>query len=158
MVAFEAALQLMNAGEKIEKLIMFDTFGPNLDLKSYNVKKNSSYITKFKDAFNIRKKFWTNKFLSKIYRTLGLPVPLAILLVEIERKNYQAIWSYYPTERLNADLHLIRSHLEPTGWYSDPVMGWKGIINGEIKTYEITGTHENFVESAELVNVLKKLI
>ncbi len=158
MVAFEAALQLIKAGEKIEKLIMFDTFGPNLDLKSYNVKKNSSYITKFKDAFNIRKKFWTNKFLSKVYRTLGLPVPLAILLVEIERKNYQAIWSYYPTERLNADLHLIRSHLEPTGWYSDPIMGWKGIINGEIKTYEITGTHENFIESAELVNVLKKLI
>jgi len=48
--------------------------------------------------------------------------------------------------------------VEPTGWSSDPVKGMKSIINGEIKTYEITGTHENFVESAELVNVLKKLI
>ena len=85
-------------------------------------------------------------------------MPLPVLLAEIERKNYQAIWKYYPRERYNGDLYLIRSKHEKNGWYSDPFMGWKGIINGEIKTFEITGTHENFIESPELVAVLKTII
>jgi amino acid adenylation domain-containing protein len=158
MIAFEAAIQLLKAGEKIDKLIMFDTFGPNLNLKSYTTERGRPFLTKIKTAFVVRGKNLINKFLAKIYRQLGLPVPLPILLKEIERKNYKAIWKYYPTERFTGDLHLIRSKLEPTGWYSDPVMGWKGIINGEIKTYQINGIHENFIESPELITVLKKLI
>lgn len=158
MIAFEAAIQLSKAGEKIDKLIMLDTFGPNLDLKSYSAQRGRSLFAKTKNAIKYRIKKWTNMFQARIYRELGLPVPLPILLKEIERKNYQAIWNYYPTGRFTGDLHLIRSKLEPTGWYSDPVMGWKGIINGEIKTYEINGTHENFIESPELITVLKKLI
>jgi amino acid adenylation domain-containing protein len=158
MIAFEAAIQLVKSGEKIDKLIMFDTFGPNLDLKSYTIERGRPFLSRVKAAFVIRGKNWINKFQARIYRELGLPVPLPILLKEIERKNYQAIWKYYPTERFSGDLHLVRSKLEPTGWYSDPVMGWKGIINGEIKTYEINGTHENFIESPELITVLKKII
>jgi thioesterase domain-containing protein/acyl carrier protein len=158
MIAFEVAIQLLKSGEKIDKLIMFDTFGPNLDLKSYNSERGRPFLAKIKNAFVVRGQNFINRVLTKIYRQLGLPVPLPILLKEIERKNYLAIWKYYPTERFTGDLHLVRSKLEPTGWYSDPVMGWKGIINGEIKTYEINGTHENFIESPELINVLKKII
>lgn len=158
MIAFEAALQLIKAGEKIDKLIMFDTFGPNLDLKSYTKVRGKPFLERLKSAFRVRSKNLINKFQARIYRELGLPVPLPILLKEIERKNYQAIWKYYPTERFTGDLHLVRSKIESTGWYSDPVMGWKGIINGEIKTYEIDGTHENFIESHELITVLKKII
>nr|BDT29344.1 hypothetical protein BHI3_28100 [Bacteriovorax sp. HI3] len=158
MIALEAAIQLMKAGEKIDKLIMFDTFGPNLDLRSYTSERGRPFLKRIKDAFQVRSKNLFNKFQAKIYRKLGLPVPLPILLIEIERKNYQAIWKYYPKERFKGDLYLVRSKLEPRGWYSDPVMGWKGIIDGEIKTFEITGTHENFIESPELVAVLKKLI
>lgn len=158
MIAFEAAIQLVKAGEKIDKIIMFDTFGPNLDLKSYTTERGQPFIKRLQSAIVVRGSRLINKFQARIYRQLGLPVPLPILLKEIERKNYQAIWKYYPTERFTGDLHLVRSKLEPTGWYSDPVMGWKGIINGEIKTYEINGTHENFIESPELITVLKKII
>ncbi|MBC7428212.1 MAG: amino acid adenylation domain-containing protein [Bacteriovorax sp.] len=158
MIALEVAFQLKKRGDTIDKLIMFDTFGPNLDLKSYNKKRKRPLFNKYKDALTIRSKNWLNKIQSKIYRTLGLPVPLSVLLIEIERKNYQAIWKYYPKERYSGELYLIRSRLESTGWYSDPVMGWNGIISGEIKTFEINGTHENFIESPELVVVLKKII
>ena len=157
LVAFEAALQLIRAGQKIDKLIMFDTFGPNLDLRTYNVRKRT-FWTKVKDSINLRRKFWTNALLSSFYRKLGLPVPLPILIQEIERKNYLALWSYYPSEKLSGDLHLIRSRMESTGWYSDPEMGWSGLVNGELKTYEISETHEKFIESPELVIELKKLI
>ncbi|MBC7714649.1 MAG: amino acid adenylation domain-containing protein [Rhizobacter sp.] len=158
MIALEVAILLTKRGDTIEKLIMFDTFGPNLDLKSYHKERKRPVFKKYRDALMIRSKNWLNKFQSKIYRNLGLPVPLSVLLIEIERKNYEAIWKYYPKERYNGDLYLIRSNIEPTGWYSDPAMGWKGIINGDIKTFEINGTHENFIESPELVVVLKKII
>ena len=158
MIAFEAAIQLSKAGEKIDKLIMFDTFGPNLDLKAYSKVRKRPLHEKLKSAVIIRGQKIFNKFQAAIYRVLGLPVPLPILLREIERKNYQAIWKYYPAESFSGDIDLIRSKLEPTGWYSDPVMGWKGIINGKIKTYEINGTHEDFIESPELINVLKTII
>lgn len=158
MIALEAAIQLMKDGHQIDKLIMFDTFGPNLDLKSYSTVRGKPFLTRIKNAFFIRGKNLLNKFQARIYRELGLPVPLPILLKEIERKNYQAIWKYYPSERFTGDLHLVRSKLEISGWYSDPIMGWKGIINGDIKTYEINGTHENFIESHELITVLKKII
>ncbi len=158
MIALEVAMQLKKRGDVIDKLIMFDTFGPNLDLKSYSSERKRPFIKKVKDAIEIRSKNLINRLVVKIYRTLGLPVPLAVLLTEIERKNYQAIWKYYPRERYNGELYLIRSKTEATGWYSDPVMGWKGIITGDIKTFEITGTHENFIESPELVAVLKTII
>lgn len=158
MIAFEAAIQLLKSGEKIDKLIMFDTFGPNLDLRSYTSERGRPFLARIKNAFTVRGKNLINRIQSTIYRQLGLPVPLPVLLKEIERKNYQSIWKYYPARRFTGDLHLVRSKLEPTGWYSDPAMGWKGIINGEIKTYEINGTHENFIESLELITVLKKII
>lgn len=158
MIALEAAIQLTKSGHKIEKLIMFDTFGPNLDLRSYSKERKTSLWVKIKGALAIRTKNNINRLQVFIYRTLGLQVPLPVLLVEIERKNYQAIWKYYPSERFIGDLYLVRSKAEATGWYSDPVMGWKGIIEGDIKTFEISGTHENFIESAELIPVLKKLI
>lgn len=158
MIAFEAAIQLIKSGEKIDKLIMFDTFGPNLDLRSYTKERGKPFLVRLKRAFFIRGRNLFNKFQTYFYRELGLHVPLPVLLREIERKNYQAIWKYFPTEPFAGDLHLVRSKIESTGWYSDPAMGWKGNISGEIKTYEINGTHENFIESQELITVLKNII
>ncbi|MBC7538416.1 MAG: amino acid adenylation domain-containing protein [Bacteriovorax sp.] len=158
MIALEVAIQLTKRGDAIEKLIMFDTFGPNLDLKSYSNELDRPFLSKIKNALSYRSKIIVNIVQSRIYRGLGLPVPMAILLVEIERKNFEAIWKYFPKEQYNGELHLVRSTLKPTGWYSDPVMGWKGVIRGEIKTFEIDSTHENFIESPELVAVLTKLI
>lgn len=158
MIAYEVAIQLVNSGDNIEKLIMFDTFGPNLDLKAYSSNIPKPMFTRLKASIVRRVEGLLMKIKTTIFRSLGLQVPLKTLLVEIERKNYQALWKYFPKVVFKGNLHLIRSKSELTGWYSDPVMGWKDIIKGEIKTYEIEGTHENFIESSELITVIKKIL
>lgn len=158
MIAYEVATQLVRGGDSIEKLIMFDTFGPNLDLKAYVTNRSHPLLYRLKASFIRRMTNSVSVFKSRIYRSLGLKVPLKTLLVELERQNYLALWSYFPRETFHGNLYLIRSKTEESGWYSDPVMGWKGIIHGEIKTFEIDGTHENFIESSELITVIKKII
>jgi amino acid adenylation domain-containing protein len=158
MIAFEVAIQLVKAGDKVDKLIMFDTFGPNLDLEKYESQTKKPFFKRLKSSFFRRLEGFVAKAQSRLYRKLGIPVPLKVLLVEIERKNYSAIWNYWPKEHFHGDLHLVRSNSAASGFYSDPVMGWNGIIQGEIITYQIEGTHENFIESSELVSVVKKII
>ena len=158
MIAYEVATQLSKSGDKIEKLIMFDTFGPSLDLKAYDADLPRPFLARLKASFYRRLEGMLMKIKTSFLRTLGLQVPLKTLLVEIERKNYNALWNYTPQVKFKGDLYLIRSKTERTGWYSDPVMGWKDIIEGEIKTYEIEGTHENFIESSELITVIKKIL
>ncbi|WP_142409118.1 non-ribosomal peptide synthetase [Bacteriovorax stolpii] len=158
MVAFEAAIQLMDAGEKIEKLIMFDTFGPNLDLQNYVAKDERTFLEKVKSALLIKSKnFFLNSQIA-VCRFFGKLPPLPALLHEIESTNYKALWKYYPKKRYEGDIDLIRANVENVGWYSDPLLGWDGIVKGEIRTYEISASHEKFIESPELIAVLKKLI
>jgi amino acid adenylation domain-containing protein len=158
LIAFELALQLKRNGDMIEKVILLDTFGPNLNLKSYRSNRKESFIKRIKSAALIKLKNLLTKIQSRIFRAINIPVPLPILLIEIERKNYEALWNYIPKEQYNGDLHLVRAKIESTGWYSDPVMGWGNCTTGKINTYEINANHTNFLECPELIKVLKGLI
>lgn len=152
MVAFEVARQLKAEGQPIDKLIMFDTFGPDINIKSYD-KSERSFWKNFKISFFYRKKSFLNKLRMFILKSLGLPVPLEIRLFDMEMNNYKALWKYKP-QKYRGDLYLIRAKLKDSGWYSDPLMGWGNTIEGEIKTYEIEGKHSEFIESPELGKVL----
>jgi amino acid adenylation domain-containing protein len=158
MIAFEVAVQLINRGEKIEKLIMFDTFGPNLNLKSYckDGQNKKNFFKRICNGITYRSKVTINSLQVNVMRALGLIIPLSALLFHIESQNYKAIWKYRP-KHYKGDLYLLRSK-HSDGWYSDPVMGWKGIIDGAIRTFEIEGVHANFIESPELPIVLRSLI
>ena len=109
VLAFEVALQLQNAGDKIEKLVMFDTFGPNLNLKSYDINKDYNFYSKIKKTVSYRSKIFLNTIQVKFFRNLGITVPMSMLLTEIERKNYLALWKYKPAGQYSGELHLVRS-------------------------------------------------
>lgn len=161
LLAFEVAHQLEAMGDKVEKIIMFDTFGPNFDLKNYGNENDDSSKSKLANSFDslaYRIKFFFNKLQMKFMSSLNLNIPLVVLLREIERCNYQAIWKYRPNAKLNTNLELIRARIQPNSWYADPHLGWDGLIRGKINIYEIDGNHHDFIESPELVKVLKKLI
>lgn len=156
MIAFEVARQLQLQGDAVERLIMFDTFGPNLRLQNYSNEMVSGFWTRAKTSLSYRLGLITVAFQKAVHRFMGMQIPLQILLKTIERENYKALWQYRPMQ-YEGDLHLIRSN-SAHGWYSDPVMGWKGIIKGKIHTYRINGSHADFIESPQLVDVLSKLI
>lgn len=155
-LAFEVARQLTELGDSVEKLIMFDTFGPNINIKSYDPAERS-FFKDLKISLEYRGKSLLNKVRTLLFNALGMPIPLSILLFNLELNNYKALWKYRP-QKYKGDLHLIRAKGRETGWYSDPLMGWKDTIEGQISTYEISGSHGDFIESPEINRVLATLL
>jgi pimeloyl-ACP methyl ester carboxylesterase len=155
-IAFEVAQQLTLQGETIEKLVMFDTFGPNINIKVYD-KSDRSFWQNLKISFFYRRKTFTNKVKVKFLNLFNQRIPLEIRLFNLEMNNYQALWKYRP-QIYSGDLHIIRAKMKSAGWYSDPLMGWSETIIGKIETYEIEGNHNDFIESPELCKVFAKLL
>lgn len=156
MIALEVAQQLLAAGEKIEKLIMFDTFGPDINIRSYD-KSERSFLKNLKISLYYRRRAVVNKLIVKCLKFLHLPVPLEVRLFDTEMNNYRALWKYRP-RKYAGDLHLIRAKQRREGWYSDPVMGWENTIDGKITTVEIDGKHGSFMEGPELGNALVSIL
>ncbi len=156
MIALEVAQQLTRQGDKIEKLVMFDTFGPKVNIKSYD-ESERNFWKNLKISFFYRKKTFVNKLRVKLLNVLGLPIPLEIRLFDVEMNNYSALWKYQ-AQKYSGDLHLIRAQIRPSGWYSDPLMGWADTIQGKVTTYEIDGSHGDFIESPDLFKVFSKLV
>jgi amino acid adenylation domain-containing protein len=155
-IALEVAQQLKKQGEEVEKLVMFDTFGPNINIRSYD-KKTRTFWKNILISLSYRKKKYSYKFKEAMLNLIGVPLPLEIRLFNVEVNNYKALWKY-KAKKYNGDLYLIRAPMSDTGWYSDPRMGWSGIIQGNINTYHIEGTHSDFIESTELCTALSKLV
>ena len=156
VVAFEVAQQLRAQGAVVEKIVMFDTFGPRSNMKSFNTTKRSLF-EKIKSAFEYRKKVYYHRFKMKVLKKFGISIPLEMNLFEIELNNYSALWKYKPSV-YHGDIHIIRAPLAEFGWYSDPQMGWGSVVKGKIKTFHINGNHSNFIESPELTKVLSGLL
>ena len=156
LVALEVAQILKQRGEMVEKLIMLDTFGPNLHLENYEKHIGSGFTRRIYNALKYRKRLLITNIQCAFHRSMGGVVPLPLLIKQIERENYKAIWKYKPLP-YTGELYLIRSN-SAFGWYSDPVMGWKGIIKGDIKTFRIEGGHSDFIEAPQLSTVLSHLI
>ncbi len=155
-IALEVAQQLTRNGEEIEKIVMFDTFGPNINIKRFD-KNQRSFWKNLRISFSYRRQVLINKCRVKILGLLALPIPLEIRLFNIEMNNYHALWKYQ-AQSYNGDIHVIRAKMKISGWYSDPLMGWAGTITGKVHTYEISGTHSDFIESPELCRVFSKLV
>jgi amino acid adenylation domain-containing protein len=157
LIAFEVASRLKAAGDEIEQLIMFDTFGPNLDLKKYSSNKNQNYFSEKWFSFKYQVKVKLTELVVRFCDVFKIQIPLTTRLFEVESKNYQALWKY-KANSYDGDIDIIRSQLTSEGWYSDLNMGWKGIVTGKIKTHQINGSHEGFIESPELIGTLANII
>lgn len=159
LIAFEVARQLEELGEHVERIIMFDTFGPRFKLKNYNENSllKNNLVKKAKSLFS-RIGYLFNTFEYHAFRLFGFNIPLRILLREVEMSNYKALWSYRPQSFIRSDIHLIRAKVVKNSWYSDPNLGWNGLTSGQIVTYEINGKHDSFIESPEFKSVLKKIL
>lgn len=157
IVALEVARLLKLSGDEVYPIIMFDTFGPMFDLKEYESTEKISFFEKIKRSFNYRSKYFMNNLHYQFCLLMGRKVPLKVLVTIMEKVNYQAIWSYKASV-YEGDIILIRSKMREKGWYSDPYLGWKKAIKGQIETHEIEGHHNEFIEAPEMIGVLKEIL
>ena len=152
LIAFEVAQQLLSQGDQIERLVLLDTFGPDVNIQKYD-KNERSFIENISISFRYRVKIIMNRIQKSFYHGLGLSVPLEIRLFDAEVSNYKALWKYRP-KQYTGNIELIRAKIKPSGWYSDPHMGWSNTILGHINITEIDGQHRSFIESPQLGQVL----
>lgn len=117
MIAYEVAQQLALIGDKIEKIIMVDTFGP----------KSESFWIKLRNKIYYKRRSMFNRLITKLFKALELPIPHNFELFEMEEKNFHAPRKYKP-KKIEGDIHLVT-----TGRFSDPKLGWGNMVMGKIE-------------------------
>lgn len=146
-IALEVARELQNRGHKVESIIMFDTFGPNLEIKE---RKKIDLSKRISESLLWRMRKLADFCVSSIYRKLKLKLPHKFRYRHIELMNYKLLFSHSP-KPYKGRVDLIRAPQISGLSYADPYLGWKGILDtSKLRCYEIQGTHENIVESSEL--------
>lgn len=160
-IAFETALQLKRKGEKVNLLILFDTFGPNLQTTEGKKQARFGHIFDQMNGLSIGgqlsllavKVMNKVEFHNKIKKCEAClqnrePLPLELRLWYIEQQNYKAL-NNYAFKPYDDEILLLRSDMEKKGWYSDPKRGWEGIATTLI-IRSVPGTHETLIEQPEL--------
>lgn len=155
LVALETAKLLQEAGEKVESVIMLDTFGPDADFTGYRSQGSYWKSLIFSLKWRVRKQLVRAQ--SALLKVLGLPIPHEIRHFRIEVLNYEAIWSHTPNI-YGGDIDLIRAPLADNGWYRQKDMGWGKVVKGEIRTHIVEGRHEDFVEAPGLPKALENVL
>jgi len=62
----------------------------------------------------------------------------------VQQANLAALWRYVP-EEYPADVVLFRALDDPDADFSDPTMGWRATVQGEIEVIDAPGTHNSLV-------------
>ena len=124
-IAFEAAQQLVEKGHQVDKLIVYDTFGPGINLRGWTLEKLMTVIAR------------------RLKRKPKIQQPT--LIDQIGDHNYN-IWLNYKAKPFNGNLSIIRGKKTWLGWRSDPYIGWKSFIKGHIEVREINAPHNKFIE------------
>ncbi len=152
-LALEAARILQKAGEEVADIIMFDTFGPDINLKNYST-GTRGYIDNLKIMIPYRLKQINYTLRAKFLRFFGLTIPHNIRHFFVELKNYSAIYKYKPS-KFDGGITLFKVPTTEEGIYSDPKLGWGNSLKGELTLYEVEGEHNNIIEAPGLPRALK---
>ena len=154
-IALEVASQLKSRGHEVSSVIMFDTFGPNLAVKE---RYKQSLYKRLLESILWRSRKLADLIVSKFYRSLDLKLPHKFRYRHIELKNYKLLFSH-KAKAYDGRVDLIRAPQMQGVSYEDPFLGWKGVLDIEkLNCYEITGTHENIVESKELPQKVEDIL
>jgi len=155
-LAFEAAVQLLQTNQSVHKIILFDTFGPEIDIREYDL-QTSSQIRKF--VHKIQMGLTKTKFsiMNFFYQVLNKELTLENLAAQIQLQNYEALL-HYRTSTYLGDIYLIRSHTTSSGIYKDPYLGWRQTVKGKINVFEINAEHDTFLENPDFKKIFADLI
>jgi thioesterase domain-containing protein/acyl carrier protein len=147
LIALAVANELYAKDVEVEKLIMFDTSGPCINYISYIpvLQRLGNYLESFVYRAT---SYIKEKQISKIERKGGF-IPHNLRYFRIEKNNFKCIREH-EVGQYAGDLILFRSPLKNKGYYSDPLLGWEGVVLGEIKTRIFDVDHKTFVENKQV--------
>ena len=160
-LAFEMSRQLLQQGEKVDQLILFDCNGPNsikrlpfsqrtiIHFNNLLEKKHDYIIEKavaWKRWLQQDSQYNFQKLSAKVFQNFNLPLSLRLHSILIEDRNEQASRNHQP-QFYPGKITLMRSNeaLGGVGLERDKYLGWKDLV-GQIDIYHVPGHHFSMLE------------
>ena len=160
-LAFEMSRQLHQQGEKVDKLILFDSNGPNCNKRSpfsqrtiihFNnlLEKKHNYIIEkavaWKRWLQQDSQYNFQKLSVKVLRNFNLTLSLRQHNIFIEDRNEQASRNHHP-QFYPGKVILMRAEgiLGGVGLKRDEHLGWKNLVE-QIDVYHVPGHHFSMLE------------
>ncbi|MGL5874898.1 MAG: non-ribosomal peptide synthetase [Xenococcaceae cyanobacterium] len=172
-IALEMAQQLRQQGERVDRLIFFDCRGENcfkrLPLKQrikihvenlwtkkhhYIIERAIDWQRWLKDKF----KFSLQKKAIRIFKKLGLSLPLTLRNAAIEELNFRASRIYQP-KFYKGKILLLRAieWLGGVGCEIDEQLGWGDLAGEGVKIYDVPGNHFTIFDEPHVRQLAKVL-
>jgi amino acid adenylation domain-containing protein len=171
-IAYEMCQQLIDAGEEVGLLALFDAYGPDYprllstsnklqykisthlnSLKQYDFQGKLGY---FRRRIYKRAGIIYSHILSYGYKALKLPIPHTIRYNVVRESLNKAVDRYSP-KAYPGRITLFRASVQPKHIISDPYLGWKELAIGGIEVEEITGNHNSILRPPHLLNLTARL-
>jgi len=163
IVALEMAQQLRAVGERVGLLAMFDSWGPTWFSPEHMPKASArlsrriaGHVQRLKregiseELRLLLRRGWgriegnAKKLACRVLRATGAELPHNLRYFYVEQANLAALRRYVPKE-YPADVVLFRALDDPDADFSDPTMGWRATVQGEIEVIDAPGTHNSLV-------------
>jgi len=159
VTALDIAKKMTEAGLSVERVVMFDSFGPHLEITNHDIPKTTqnSRLTRIKDFTQYKLKMLSSRIAPPIYSALNLQLPHKIRYQWIENNNFKLMAMRNPVD-YTGPVTLIRAPLQNTGPYSDPNLGWGKTITGKLSIHLVEGDHHNIVESETSMSLFSDLL
>ncbi|CBL44151.1 Probable peptide synthetase protein [gamma proteobacterium HdN1] len=156
LLALEVARLLVEEGEQVARLMLFDTIGPQRatdeqsriegrKFKNPLKQIQHSIAVRLSDGIRVLRCRWANLFRQEIEHELRY--------WWIQRHNYQAMTRYLQSARsrlpYEGAVDLFRLPSRERGVYSLPLIGWDDTLVGKVRTYIVDGEHAHLIEAAE---------
>ena len=166
ILAYETAIKLYKAGDKLENIFLFDTWGrPNSRFKRVD-----SILRRIGHAISLGPTFWKSyfkfklknlrdihdvledRFVENITDTLGNKSREDIeRLKKIYRINLNAVFKYNMSN-YDKEITLFVADTSLDGLLPDPKFGWKGIVK-KVKKIEIVGSHMTLLKQPYVTEI-----
>ncbi|MFI1293618.1 beta-ketoacyl synthase N-terminal-like domain-containing protein [Streptomyces sp. NPDC020792] len=148
-VAFEMALQLQAAGERVEQLVMLDTHVPE------------SYVGGRLDTQGFEDAFAVLAQQSELLHGVDLTVLRQEGFLTVWQANHNWLKSYYPDHRFEGDIHLLYAEepepeelLDALHINARDKSLWQEHITGRLQVQKVPGHHFSMFDDGERITAL----
>ena len=178
LIIFEMARQLQAEGEQVAFLGLLDAYGPDYPrhlsttnlanyklsvhlntLRLHGIQGQVGYLLK---RAQHRGHLILSNALADVLPRLPLPMPRKIRYEYIARLIDRAAALYSRSNTYSGHATLFHALTQPEGIQPDRTLGWGGMVAGDLKIVEVTGTHNSIMAHephvAELVRKIDELL
>jgi amino acid adenylation domain-containing protein len=149
VIAFEVAQQLVAKGEKVDLLVMFDTFAPGLEpLPLLQQSLRSRHLLYSARKAGLLKTF--RKAKDRVFGGFSKPI----------QKSSNEPYPYLP-QTYSGNVVLFNAIDKFSSYKFPPDLGWRKFVAGELEIHNISGDHSSLLEEPHvqiLAETLKKCI